>query len=510
MFSVYVMAGRNSQTLPKKSSKKSKNPQTSKKQNNKILPKAGNLPILAQKKPVSENTKGRQPKLWFDRMCLAFERDARVAVPPNEMIGLSSVSATSKFMWTRSFTVDDVCTQLQFEDARRHGTLTVKPCAYAVAIDVTGYDEWVDDSGVLPKRYRKDSMQIYHVDVGQLDITALNSRVTVTAGIPVITSEMGLEYFSMVAPVTKTAYPDCSPSQTGYLSIGHTVDTNERRLTFVRDDEKGCFRKYLQLGIYSPTIPNDNDVGGPVGIAKLEMSVRALVNKRAGEDLDPIYHKVDYDSVVDFPIYDPAELYGTDSQTGVNKVTIVEGALVNIKKVFDNNFAVAVMEHYLDDSIRDNTIYELQNPIYMNRASLAGETAQPYALRYMKKSLNEDYANESHPFLYGSFDHARKGANIEGQVNDSTLFTTRPILAIKSMDRSGLFGSGGKGLSAHINSAHSGVRASKLRRMPVNSLCLDRPVNHGAGMSDPRVIRPKGVIVKEYSLDVYNGKKKTK
>jgi len=448
---------------------------------------------LASQRQREAAKKNVYSEKWFNHIVQQHNTHLKGSAP---VVDAKPVSATIEYAWTRILDNTSVVTQAEFETARSYGQETTKPCGYAVAIDITGYDEWTTKANPIKTVYRAADTQIYHMDSAHLVGAAHDFRIDFWVGVPVTESQMGMDRAVVVAPAQKTVYPDCSPSYTGNLSIGHTIKHDERRPEFYKYYGEGKFRRYMQVGVYSPTVSGDTN-SGDVGSAKLRMKARCL-KYDSGVDLSSTHLKRIYPHVIDYPIYDPALVSGPVGTDGGSTITVVQDAGVSVAAGATGKYYVTLADNALDAVAHDDAVYKLDRPIYVNASTTAGTTPQPAALRYFRQGLITGHTGGPKKYLFAHIADAMTMKEMSGIVTGSTYSTSNPIRMFKEVNSAGV-ACGGKGLSSVVNVAHSGLTAPNLKRYAATAAkASDGPFSVGNLLDDPRVIHPEGTITKIY------------
>jgi len=445
--------------------------------------------------PVHSKGKPAKASPYTDKWLSALRRAQSNGLRDVPAMGEMARSATKVFTWTRILTTDDACRRSEFEVAKQDGFNTPVPCGYGVAIDITGYDEYLDPDGGASK-FRIASSQIYHVDSAQIMGSSDSYRVSFWAGVPAIQQTLGTDRYVVVAPTQRTVYPDCSPSYSGIMSFGHMIQSDERRVMFYKHYGGGRFRKYLQLGVYSPTYAGDSG-SKQVGTIDVRVQARCFIHEDSGEIFEG-RRKEPYPEVIDYPVFDPAEISGPMVTEGEQVITAVRGANVTIEAVADQGkYHVYLDENSLDANPKEDAIYRLERPIFVNVSQSPTATPQPEPLRYFRYG-GVGVSTEKKFYLYSDLLTAITTAEAVGYLEGSSFTTGAANKMVKEIDAAGT-ASGGKGLESHLNVAHSGFPAPKLKRTQA-FLAKSPQVAHYMGdrLDHPMAIRPEGVITKWY------------
>jgi len=411
-------------------------------------------------------------------------------------------SATLRYAWSRVLTRDSVCTEADFETSRLANMPTTNPCGYAVAIDITGYDEWsapTGGSGSHVSYFRPSETQIYHIDMAHMKGRSLEHRLKWMACVPAIEKRSGTEYPVTIAPVEQTTYPDVHPSNTKNLSFGHTLKATDRRMTFYKryTDPSATiarYRKYMVVGVYSPLSCNGASAGSDdVGFVDLTMQVRAFVEQT---EMNAGYTKKALPSVIDYPIYDPAELEGPMGDDTSTLVNVVVSSTLNIKAGKTSGKYYAFVElPALDDVPRVGALYKLEKPIMINVATTSGGPGQPAALQYFVYDKMTDGETDPKGYFFASLHDAMECQPSSGFTTSTTITTTYPVRMIKEVDASGMATARGRGMGNMINVAHTGLTAPPLKRVLGSGQPGSHSGKHEFDLEHPSVIQPVAITV---------------
>lgn len=386
-------------------------------------------------------------------------------------ISSSPESVTQMYNWTRVLEIDSVCSEAEFEVARLANLPTSLPCGYAVAIDVTGFDEWANVDATKQSFFRPAATQIYHIDMAHAKGRSLDHRIKWMAAVPAVEHKNGIEYPITIAPVEVTTYPDVAPSSTKFLSFGHTIKPSDRRMTFYKrytDPTEAVvrYRKYMVVGIYSPLRCNGGlaNVSNDVGVVDLTMQTRAF---KEDSPMSGEYHRRPLPPVIDFPVYDPTELEGPLGDDTSAIVTIVTSSEVTIRAGGTAGTYYAYVKNFaLDDDPRVGALYRLERPIMMNVAATSGGPPQPVTLSYFRWDDMTGGAG-TYGYLFSNLHDAMECQPAAGYTADTLITTTYPVRMVKEVDASGIATARGRGMGNFLNVAHNGLQAPDLRRTPV-------------------------------------------
>lgn len=408
-------------------------------------------------------------------------------------------SVTLRYNWSRILTRDSVCTEADFETCRLANIPTSNPCGYAVAVDITGYDEWSSPTQGTTSYFRPAETQIYHIDMAHIRGRSLEHRVKWSACVPAVETRAGLEYPVTIAPVEQTTYPDVSPSNTKNLSFGHTLKPSDRRMTFYKrytdpSASVARYRKYMVVGVYSPLSCNGASAGSDdVGSVDITLQCRAFSEQ---SEMAGGYSKVPLPMVIDYPIYDPAELEGPLGDDTSTLITIVVSSNVKIKPGTTGKYYVYVDEHALDDVPRGMALYKLERPLMINVATTSGGSPQPCALQYFRYGAMAGGETSDQGYLFSSLFDAMEFQPSTGYATTTTIQTTYPVRMIKEVDASGIATARGRGLGNVINVSHNGLTAPRLKRVQnTNKMLLGAKQPRGFDISHPQVVTPDAVLM---------------